>query len=253
MNVVLSFDDGRKDNIRMVNEVLIPLQISATINITTNYIADSTKAKRPCLNPSMPKGELIQLLQIPLIEIAGHGKEHHNEISNLLEGIMELREWCGIDKIGIASPHSQILKGELELIKTQSSTLRIGYVRTGERLSKAAFIKKWIRRLNRFIHSKRLFVWIYKDTLLNEKDNFELFSVPVLHCNTLGEIEALIQYAYKADKSLILMFHSILKKEEDFYDDLWSWDYDLFYKLCKYLKNLEAMGKIKISKTIDLL
>lgn len=33
IKIALSFDDGRKDNYRLANEVLIPMQISATFNI----------------------------------------------------------------------------------------------------------------------------------------------------------------------------------------------------------------------------
>ena len=38
LRVILSFDDGRKDNYRAAMEIMKPLDIPATFNITTGYI-----------------------------------------------------------------------------------------------------------------------------------------------------------------------------------------------------------------------
>ena len=47
------------------------------------------------------------------------------------------------------------------------------------------------------------------------------------------------------------MFHSILKKNEEFYDDTYSWDYYKFQELCDYLKKLENEKKLKLIKVND--
>ncbi len=252
VKIVLSFDDGRKDNIRVIQEILAPLQIPATINITTQYIESSNCKVLPCLNTSMTKQEVVELSENPLIEIAGHGKEHHNEINNLLEGVTVLREWCHIGDIGIASPYSGLSLDEINNIRNIILKNNIKYVRVGDRINNLIFLKKCIRKINTYIHSKFLYRWIYKDTMLRKEDNFILYSVPVLKSTSLKELKYLISEAVKKNKSLILMFHSIKKKGEEFYDDRWTWDYDNFCVLCKYLKKLENIGEIKLTKSIDL-
>lgn len=253
VKIALSFDDGRKDNLRVVHEILTPLQIPATINITTEYVECFGCEDTPCSNPPMTKNEVIKLARLPIIEIAGHGKRHHNELENLLEGVKELRQWCNMKKIGIASPCSKLSFEEISQFKKCFLENEIGYIRLGDRINHFTLIKKCIRKINQYLHSPSVFGWIYKDTLLGKEDIFVLFSVPVLKRTSLNEVKYLVEKAVDKDQPLILMFHSILKQKEDFYDDTWTWDYDDFYKLCRYLKEMEILGKIRLSKTIDFI
>lgn len=48
------------------------------------------------------------------------------------------------------------------------------------------------------------------------------------------------------------MFHSILKREEPFYENICAWDYRNFEKLCFYLSKLRDENKIYIMKTCDM-
>ena len=46
LKVVLSFDDGRRDNYRAAFEILKPLELPATFNITIGYILRNIKIGR---------------------------------------------------------------------------------------------------------------------------------------------------------------------------------------------------------------
>lgn len=251
--IALSFDDGRKDNYRMIQEILIPLQIPATINITTDYVLNSQCERSPCINPAMTKDEVIELSKLPLIEIAGHGKEHQNAIDNLLKGVKELREWCGVNEIGIASPNSRLTFNEIEKLKTFFVDYDIKYIRIGDRIETARFIKRCIRKINCYLHISKIYGWCYKETLLDKEDNFKLYSVPILKSNSLKEVKRLVDFAILNNKSLIIMFHSIIKKGEKFYNDNWSWDYDDFHKLCTFLADYREKEKIQMCTTLNIL
>ncbi len=250
--IALSFDDGRKDNYRMVNEILRPLNIPATINITTDYIMNRRTAPFPCDNPPMSKEDVISLSKLPFIEIAGHGKAHNNETSNLLQGANELKEWCGLKEIGIASPNSALSFDKAKKLKPLFLKHNISYIRTGDRIIKAGFVKRCIRKLNRYLHMQQAYAWFYHETMLNPPCDFEVCSVPVLKQNSFKEVKYLITSAASEHKSLILMFHSIVKKGEAFYKDTWSWDYDDFYKLCSFIKHCTQKNQIEACKTMEL-
>lgn len=252
IKVAISFDDGRKDNYRIAEEILKPLQISATFNITTAFILNEATIK-PCDNAALSKAEVMELSKNSLFEIAGHGHEHQSSKKNLILGIDNLRNWCCTANItGIASPNSKLDERSIKLDFDIYKKHGVNYIRVGSRIKTYVFIKKWARRLNRVIKNKTLFYWIYKETLLNENDDFILYSIPILEDVSYREIVYLIERAIYRNKSLILMFHSIVKPGENYYKERWSWDYNKFYKLIVKLKDYENQGKIKLLKTIDL-
>lgn len=250
--IALSFDDGRKDNYRLAQEMLIPMQIPATFNITTDYVMGRKGYLSPCPNLAMNREEVVDLAGNRLFEIAGHGKAHHNGFDNLINGVRELREWCHLDQIGIASPNSKLTDAEIRKKEERYRKEGITYIRIGDRAFGGKFARKCIRKLNTRIHSDDISSWVYKDTLLSEKDDFILNSVPVLRCDSLSGIKRLVGDAVRKDKSCVMMFHSVLKEGEEFYEDLWSWDFKRFRLLCSWLKEMESEKKLQVCKTLDL-
>lgn len=254
LKIALSFDDGRKDNVSAFDSILMPLRIPVTLNITTDYIQRRSVNEIPCKNLPMEKNDVIRLSNNPLVEIAGHGKLHNNEIDNLLAGVEELNEWCSLDEIGIASPHSKLTAKEIEKNKNKLLGNKVKYIRVGCRIRKGVIFTRCIRKINSYIHSPEIFSWVYRDTLMEKDDEFILYSIPVLKSTTLKEVKYLIDNAASDnEKSLILMFHSILSREENFYSDTWSWDYNDFYSLCRYLKNKEEKKEILLCKSRELI
>lgn len=242
--VIFSFDDGRKDNMRVAREILEPMQIPATFNITTDYVEGIAGAEKPCDNPPMSKEEVIALSKCPLFEIAGHGEKHRNGSVNLLRGAEKLMEWCQLEKIGIASPNSGMDAKDVAFIKKNRSDC-IKYIRLGDRLGKFALCKRMIRKLNSYLHLPILYGWIYRDTLLDDADDFVLYSVPVLNSTSVEELKHLLDLAIRKDKSVIFMFHSIQKKGEAYDHDTWTWEYDKLYGFCQHIRKLHAAGMIQ--------
>ena len=68
----------------------------------------------------------------------------------------------------------------------------------------------------------------------------------------IGLIEKLSYESRNLDQTCILMFHSILKQGEDFYNDLFTWDYNIFKEFCSYLSKKSKENSVIINKTIDL-
>lgn len=257
LRVILSFDDGRKDNYRAAMEIMKPLDIPATFNITTGYIlqniADNDK---PGPHEPMNLNELNELAACELFEIAGHGYTHDNDIDNLLNGVLVLRKLLPNTKIsGVASPHSEFKLSDLKIAQEKFNENGIRYLRISNDYTKMSQTKIWLRRFNRIIHSSKLYKWVNIDSIEYE-GKFLLHSFPVIRDNKLKEIEDLLDSlaanSIEKDQICILMFHSILKQEEKFYSDLFTWDYDDFKELCAKLNRMQMTRQLSIIKTVDL-
>lgn len=254
VNIVLSFDDGRYDNYEAYKNILNPLNIPATFNITAGYVLnDIEKNDMPGPHKPMSIEEVAEMNESSICEIAGHGYTHDNTIKSLIKGVEWQRENLGYDFVGIASPHSEYdLKKLEEDIKVFRDN-NVVYLRVSNDYSKLKFIKKAIRKINRNIHSGYLYYFINKDSICYNK-NFILYSVPVLKNNKLHEVEKFIDIVSRTKKeaTVIFMFHSILKEGSMYYEDLFSWDYKDFYDLCVFLNEMRKDKKINIIKTIDI-
>ena len=108
VNIVLSFDDGRHDNYEAYKNILNPLNIPATFNITAGYVLnDIEKNDMPGPHKPMSIEEVAEMNESSICEIAGHGYTHDNTIKSLIKGVEWQRENLGYDFVGIASPHSE--------------------------------------------------------------------------------------------------------------------------------------------------
>lgn len=256
LRVILSFDDGRKDNYRAATEIMKPLNIPATFNITTGYVLNEIEDNdKPGPHKPMDLEELRSLAACDLFEIAGHGFTHDNDIDNLVSGVLRLKELLpGVEISGIASPHSEFDLSEINKAKMIFKEKDIQYLRISNDYSKMGRIKIWIRRFNRILHLPLLYSWVNKDSIEYGGD-FLLHSFPVIRDNKIQEVKGLISKLINnsdKDQVCILMFHSILNRGEPYYEDLFSWDYESFEALCKYLKAEEVNGKLILCKTADL-
>lgn len=253
--IALSFDDGRKDNYRVAKEIFEPLNIPASFNITTGYIEKNINdVDKPSNHEPMTIDEVKELSKNNLFEIAGHGYKHDNQVENLIYGVDILRKMLSKDKmpIGIASPRSEFDVDMIRECKKDFLNANIAYLRVSKRFKKCSIFRKIIRKINGYFNIPILYYFVYKDTNIEKKDDFILYSVPILKNNKLKEVKYLVKRAIKENKSYIFMLHSILKPNEEYYSDLFSWDYNEFYKLCEFLKKMENENKIKICKVIDM-
>lgn len=250
--IVLSFDDGRKDNYINAAPILVKYGIPAVFNITTDYVMQVFDENCPCKNSSMEKEDVIEMSRNPLFEIAGHGKKHSNDLENLTAGVRELEKWTGRTCMGVASPNSRLNYDAVRSNREKYEDCGIHYVRLGDRLGKFSFAKKCIRRLNRHINSGVMYRFVYSETCINKKDRFVYPAVPVMSNVSVNEITEMIEYGIRKDLDLILMFHSICGSDEDYSKDAWSWDLKHFEDLCIYLSKQIRNGAVAVVKMSDL-
>ncbi len=255
INISLSFDDGRHDNYVIAKNILEPMNIPATFNVTIGYILNDKNIEKPSENEPMTINELRDLANNKLFEISSHGYEHNNDVDNLIYGAKKIKEklyWKDNKKIGIVSPHSQFMINKIDTSLPKFKLNNIIYLRVGARFGKIKFIRKIVRKLNRVFHIPFLSYWVYKESFVKKSDNFILYSIGIYKYNTYNEVKYIIDKCIRENKSIIFEFHSILRKSDPFYDNLYMWEYDDFYKLCKYLKKLEMETKINICKVKDI-
>ncbi len=253
--IVLSFDDGRRDNIRVANGILIKYNIPATFNITTGYINKNIpKSKMPCPHIAMSIEELNEISNNRLFEIAGHGVEHNNSIVNLVDSVITLRKMlpnAANPIVGVASPHSEFDLTLLETAKVKFTDAKIDYLRVSNDYNIMGKTKIWLRRINRILNIPQVYYYTNKNSIILNKGSFLLHSIPVIRDNTLQELEYFIKTSLK-DYACVFMFHSILKPGEDYYNDLFTWDYDRFEKFCVILNEYRERGLIEIETTGNL-
>ncbi len=235
--IVLSFDDGRKDNLRMVEEILNPLNMKATINITTAYVDGTISAEHaPCENAAMSVEEVIALSKNPSIELAGHGCEHQNTIEDLGKGLSILRSWIPNRLVnGIASPNSLLSEDAVLSDRSAYEALDLSYVRIGPGKSYHRF-RRICGKLARMTHSAFLYKYSIQGAQIQGTPGYVVLSVPVMKQHTLAQVKSLVSDARRQGNDLILMFHSILKPGEPYYEDTWSWGYEDFRGLCQWLQ-----------------
>lgn len=247
--VSLSFDDGRKDNYKIFQDILQKYELSATINIATGYIEGKVNA---ALQPAMSIEQIIELSTNELFEIACHGDLHSNDLEDIVSGREKLLDWLNLPKdyqIGFASPGSEM---NLEYINENESFFRqrgFEYVRTGPRIESKKYLRKILRRLARIVKFKFLFRFVYSETIQLTKRGVVLFSVPILKETTVDQIIELIKYTCKKRGLCVLMFHSIQPKGTKFYSDNWTYDFKKFEQLCRKIAELRDEEKIEVKTT----
>lgn len=255
--VVLSFDDGRKDNYAAAMEILERKKLPATFNITSGYIEKSIPLDELCQNEPMSIDEVVELSKIPFFEIAGHGYAHLNTFDDWHKGVEQLKLWLEPDYFkngyGVASPHSIVTDSWIASRKDKLLNSEIKYIRTGLK-NQFQFAQRAISKASRLTGSKYLAYLPIEDSLRQLNGPQELYySIPILNAHSFEQIKYIINMTVKRQGDVIFMLHSVLKSGKDYYDDLYSWDYDRFLKLCTYLYEMQSQGNLEVKKNIDLI
>ena len=238
MKVVISFDDGRADNYQLFRDYLLPKEIPFTINIASAYVNGTiSKDNLPCENSAISVEELKVMATSPIVEIAGHGFEHLNEIKDYILGLEWLNECVGVKCKGVVSPYSAIEVKEARGLLSKLSDKYLtypSYIRLGMR-GKDTLLIRIIRKIALLSGSKLLFIISMRRGLLSELDKDIFYSVPILRRASVKQILSLVNYAKKKNVDLILMFHSVLREGEKYSNSTWSFSYRKFTMLCEYL------------------
>lgn len=250
--VALSFDDGRKDNFDIAQQLLKPLHLPAAFNITTGYVDGSCpEALRPSPAPAMCMADVKALAAEPLFELALHGDQHQNTAEDIARGRGKLLHWLALpptQRFGFASPGSGLDLSDAEALRQEPFRSGVSYVRSSLRCRTWAPIRILARKAGRVIHSPLLYRIAYRDTLMEPGSGHILYSVPIMGDISAKQVMALVTLCAKKKQALILMLHSI----EDTPRDTWSWSRQKFEALCRYLAAQREAGRLDVKTVQEL-
>ncbi len=238
--VVISVDDGNRDDFRIYENVLSKLNIPATFNIITDSIGH-----KECLT----KEQLKAIYQNPIMEIAAHGHTHSNDDEDVLKGIDLLNEWLGISKkdIGFASPYSRMTNDSIRENKEHLKELGLLYARTDQNRYPNSRHKELITKFKN--SGETPFIIDNTPQLTYAFDGMCVNSAVILHDTALDDIKRMVDLAEEEKACIVFMFHRTKKKGEEDYESTWSYDYDLFQEFAEYIAQKRDNGSIDILTT----
>lgn len=252
--ISLSFDDGRGDNLSVFRNLLIPMSLPATLNVTTGYIDGSCPVDRcPSQKKPIPLNDLRNLYHSGYVEIALHGDQHQNTWEDILIGRQKLVQWLDLPEqwsLGFASPGSGMAINDFIQNKALCKKYGIKYMRTSLRIQNATLLRILCRKTARVLHLPLLYRIAYADTVMTDCDNHIVYSIPVMRDTTVQELKAIIDQCIRQKGALTLMFHSVLANVEG--EDNWTWPLDLMEELCTYLVRQRESGCLKTVTTMEL-
>lgn len=251
--ITLTFDDGRRDNYEIFMEILEPNNIPATLYVATGYIEGQCTLgeKRNNMPEPMTVDDIIHLHRNKLFEVAAHGDMHKNDLDDITKGRTKLLEWLGLPdniKIGFASPGSDMTKEYIDKNSTLLTDIGFQYIRTGPVFGKFEEKKQ---RLNKKLHSGWLFNKTYEKSIMKTVDGLALKCVPVLHDDTVKELKAIVEETKRRNAWVVILFHSVTKKDEKNSNSTWAYDYDKFEQFIQYLVEERSDGNIEILSVKD--
>ena len=241
--VILSFDDGRKDQAEIA-KYLKEQGVPAVFNITTGYIEG--RCPHIASVPPMSAEDVRWIAGLPLFEVASHGDLHRNTVRDINEGRKKLFQMLRTEpgSIGFASPESGMSPEFAERHREQLEKFGFAYVRTGSRVRTMRPVRIFFRKLGRVVHQPVLYRIAYGESLADASEKFCFTSVPVMADTTLKEVKTIVELAARRGKVCVLMFHSI---SGDGSTDLWTWDRGRFEELVQYLKDRQAEGALAVT------
>ncbi len=233
--VVLSFDDGGKDTMRLAME-LEKRSLPATFNIVTSWV-DGRGAE---IGSHVTVEEIKELSAKPLFEFAAHGDSHKNSFEDITASVELLREWCEMSEIGFASPGSGMTLDYIKENEESLSSLGLSYVRTGS-------YKRPVDCLEASTYLRMVMGQAF-DAL----DSMGVPSAVVCHNDSLEDIKRLADYVARENKCVVYMFHAVRKEGEKNSESQWSYDFDKFCEFADYLCKLRLEKKLDIVTTMTL-
>ena len=254
--VVFSFDDGRLDTYTNAFAILKKYGFPATVNVATDFINNPQNYTNFCSAGNLAMTwEQVADLQRNGWEIASHGHLHSNNCDDIKKSLEEFeKHGINIEDIGFASPNSEIDSSNFAKLKADL-TNHISYIRSGLQIRREGLLYAGLTFLNRRLKLKGLFRLLNKRCRLNLKQDLTLkpiLSVGVTADMTDKSMISLLE-ALPDNEAYILMFHSILSKQEDAWKvDSWWWDEKKFEELCNWLKNQKDMDVITTQQLVKL-
>ncbi len=251
--VSLSFDDGRGDNTDVLDSMLIPRGIPATLNISTGYIDGTCPDElKPTDKTPMTIEDIRRFSRNRLVEIAMHGDCHQNTEEDILRGRKKLKTWLGLsdkDELGFASPGSGLSVAKFKTPECERLRRSMVYLRTSLRINSIVPLRILSRKTARVIHSAFMYRFGYHDTVMTEPDGQIIYSIPIMRDTTVSQVVAIVRESVRKRGAIVLMLHSIMSDTSK--EDNWTWDKQKLESLCCELSRMEQNGKLVLCRTID--
>ena len=237
--VVFSFDDGRLDTYTRAYPILKKYGMPFTLNVCTDFVEhqENYNCFKSADNKSVKPEHLLEM-QKNGVEIACHGHLHLNTKEDVLNNIASLEKMgVNVSNIGFASPNSEITEDNasdvLDLVKDGV----LSYVRSGIQVRREGLIYSALSLAERKIHSFSLFYRLNRRCIIKNTKQKVLLSIGIHKATTVKQLLKFID-KMKDGEAVILMFHSILDKNDVGYGcDNWYFDLECFDKLCRSLSD----------------
>lgn len=252
MNVVISFDDGRYDN-ENACDILKKLNLKATLFVTTGFI-DKTWIK-PQSWQSVDKPMTIEYLKRlnSNFEIASHTDTHSYDNENVIISIQKLHTMGFTNVCGLSIPNSSINDRQLLNDEVKLRELGIRYVRVGRNKKCYSFFYKLLY-LGYRVFKIQFCYDLFNSININMNNTFLYYSLVIKRNDNVKFIENFLKKTMNKhpNATVVLMFHSILKKGDRLYKkDKWSYEEKSFIKLCHFLSNSEKITVKTLKEVVD--
>lgn len=254
LNIILSFDDSRDDFYSRAFPILKKYNIPSTLNVISSFVKGDVICDFPSsCNKAMTCEQIVECQQSGIVELACHGATHQNTREDIIRNISELKQMgCTVDNIGAASQGSEITiqnrndDGIWDLVKNGT----LSYLRSGIVVRREGYIYSALTLLDMFVHNKYLYYLLNKKCFIENPTEPFFLSAAIVNYTTVKQIKYFVdrfvcQNEYRDNSALILMFHSILKKDDPGYGkDKWYWDECYFDEICSFLHGNKKLRTI---------
>lgn len=241
--VCFSFDDSLADTYDLAFPILKEFKMPFTVNSITKPIEEG-------ISKFMSFEQLRECYEYGA-EIACHGHTHENTRQGVLDNIESLKEHnlCD-DKIGFASPRSEITSENGEDIKSLIKEGRLSYVRSGICVRREGLLYSALSYAERKTHSKWLFYILNKRNIMKSVDCTLVKSVAITKYTTVDQIMYLLDKV-NSDESVILMFHHIIDGKDEVSAGIWACQRRDFYDLCERISKKREIDVVTTMEIVN--
>lgn len=242
--VVLSFDDGRRDFYVNAFPILMKYKLVATLNVITDYVGKKNIREFASGNHECITWQNLNECAEMGIEIANHSANHTNDIFQIIKGQNSLafRLNKKSERIGFASPESEIFSKNFSSYKELVKTGGVAYIRSGNQIKRDGCGYAVLYILSRVTKNPLVF------NLYNKRNIIDIISAPKIDdwfypsvtCSQENSSKQVISFieSIPDNNAAIIMFHSILNKRDPGWGkDKWFNSIDEFEDICNYISN----------------
>ena len=244
--IVLSFDDGTKDFLTNAYPILKRYNIPATWNLISEHIKSKESSVSELDSNSVFWSEVADCMQNG-IEIANHSANHTNELEQIIQGKEIIcAELETNNRIGFASPHSDICLKNYDRYKILLQNGDVAYIRSGRQFKRDGLFHAFLYLAYKYTHMSKLYYWCNKRNIIHLSEDMPLF-FPSVTCNCDNTTEQVINFVKKmpVESASILTFHRIVPKTETNQQiDKWFNYVEDLDSLCRYLSEATDVSVI---------